>query len=158
MKPFRFSLQAVRTLRQRQEQVALEDFGRAVQARQAALDQQQLAERKFSNGLDQLAALQREGATIDHLNQVRNHCRSLEQQLAACRSALAEAQEVANRAWESLQDSRRELELVDKLYLRRRDEYERELRQEEQKQLDEMSGRRWVTGTVTSQPATFAWN
>jgi flagellar export protein FliJ len=158
MRPFTFSLQAVQTLRQRQEQLALEAFGECVRVRQAALEQQQLAERQLSVGLDQLTILQSGGAPLYHLNQLRGHCQLLEQRLEGCRTASSKAQESANKAWEALQDARRELELVDKLYLRRRDDYERELRSEEQKQLDEMSGRRSLFGTITLQPATLAWN
>jgi flagellar export protein FliJ len=148
----------VRTLRERQEQQAREAFGRCVQARQAAVDRQQLAERRLSTGLDQLAMLQCEGSSIVHLNQSRDHCRMLEQQLAVRRPASARAQEQANVAWESLQEARQQLELVDRLFHRRRDEYERELRAEEQKQLDEMSGRRWVAGAIAGGPTAFAWN
>jgi flagellar export protein FliJ len=158
MKPFCFSLQAVQTLRQRQEQRALEAFGRAVQARQAALDRRQLAERQLSAALDQLAQLQSQGSAVVHLNHVRDHCRVLEQHLAGCRGALLKAQQSANEAWETLQDARRQLELVEKLYHRRRDEYERRRRDEEQKLLDEMSGQRRLAGLVTAAPSTHSWN
>jgi phosphoglycolate phosphatase-like HAD superfamily hydrolase len=57
-----------------------------------------------------------------------------------------------------LQEARRQLELVDKLYLHRREDYERELRTEEQKLLDEMSGRRWLLGNFTAAPTALAWN
>jgi flagellar export protein FliJ len=158
MKPFSFSLQAVRTLRRRQEQQAVEAFGQAVRARQAALDQQTLAERQLSAALDHMLALQQEGAAIYHLNQMRAHCQTLERHLGTCRAALAKAQETANQVWDALQEARRQLELVDKLYLHRREDYERELRTEEQKLLDEMSGRRWLLGNFTAAPTALAWN
>lgn len=158
MKPFSFSLQAVRTLRQRQEQQAVAAFAQAVRARQAALDQQSLAERQLSAALDQMRALQQAGAAVFHLKQTRAHCQTLECQLGVCRAALAQAQETANRVWDDLQEARRQLELVDKLYAHRREDYERELRTEEQKLLDEMSGRRWLLGNVTTPPAALAWN
>lgn len=158
MKPFSFSLQAVRTLRQRQEQLALDGFGRAVQARQAAIDQQQLAERRLAAGQDQLTALQIDGATIEQMNQLRDHCRALEQQLTQSRAACAKAQSAANRAWDILQEARQALQLVDKLYSRQREEYDRELRREEQRQLDELSGLRWLATAVHTQPTIVAWN
>lgn len=158
MRPFTFSLQAVRTLLQRQEQLALEAFGECVRAGQAAIDLQKLAERQLSTGLDQLSVLQCEGAPLYHLNQLRDHCQALELRLGGCRSACVKAQEAANQAWDKLQDARCELELVDKLYLRRWEDYERELRGEEQKQLDEMSGRCSLFGAITTQPTALAWN
>lgn len=158
MKPFTFSLQAVRTMRQRQEQQALEAFGTAVRARQAAVDGQQLAERQLAVAFDQLTLMQSEGAPLYHLNRLRGHCAALEQRLAGCQAECAAAQERANEAWERLQDARQALELVDKLYLRQRDQHERLLRDEEQKQLDEMSTRRWLLNTGAEQVAAVAWN
>lgn len=158
MRPFTFSLQAVRTMRQRQEQLALAAFGDAVRARQAAVDEQQRAERRLAAAFDQLTARQREGAPLYHLNQLRGHNQVLEQRLADCRAGCARAQDAANAAWDALQDIRQALELVDKLHLRQRDQYERELRAEEQKQLDEMSSRRWLLSAAATQPATLAWN
>ena len=158
MKPFIFSLQAVRTLRQRQEQAALEAFGAAVRARQAAVDRRQQAERQLAATHEQLTLLQTEGAAIHHLNQVRGHCAALEQRLTAHHADCARAQTEANAAWEKLQDARQALELVDKLHARRRDQHERQLREEEQKQLDEMSARRWSVNLAGGQSAGFAWN
>lgn len=158
MRPFTFSLQAVRTMRQRQEQLALEAFGEAVRARQAAVDRQQLAERQLAVAFDQLSIMQGEGAPLYQLNQVRGHCQVLEQRLLGCRNDCESAQVAANDAWEQLQDIRQALELVDKLYLRQREHYERELRAEEQKQLDEMSSRRWLLSTAAAPPTALAWN
>lgn len=158
MKPFTFSLQAVRTLRQRQEQLALDAFGAAVRARQAAVDRRQLAERQLAVAFDQVTARQGQGAPLYQLNQLRGHAQLLEQRLAGCRTDCETAQSAANEAWEKLQDARQALELVDKLFMRQRERYERELRDEEQKQLDEMSGRRRILGAAAAQPATFAWN
>jgi flagellar export protein FliJ len=172
MKPFHFSLQAVRTLRQREEQFALELFGRAVQARQRALEFQQAAERQLAAARQQLREMMGEGggrkpAPVFQINQARGHCQGLEQRVAACKVETARAQEAANEAWDRLQDARRQLELVDKLYLRRREEHDRQLRAEEQKLLDEMAGRtrpgqckimNWEIETGAPSPAAFACN
>ena len=149
MKPFHFSLQAVKTLRQRQEQISLEAFGRAVQARQEAMDLQHAKERELHAGWTQLEQLQMSGANSQDINQLRAHCHVLQQELTQAKQLTAASQEVANDAWEKLNESRQQLELVNKFYERRRDDYERELRQEEQKQLDEMAGRRWQSHAVT---------
>ncbi len=157
MKPFHFSLQAVRTLRQRQEQISLEAFGRAVQARTGALEKQNRKERDLHQAWRQLEHLQVSGANVRDINQVRGHCQVLQQGLAQAQQFTAAAQQVANEAWETLNESRQQLELVSKFYERRRDEYERELRQEEQKQLDEMAGRRWHSRAVMV-PSESTWN
>ncbi len=158
MKPFTFSLQAVRTMRERQEQLALEAFGTAVRARQAAVDRRTLAERQLALGFEQLTVRQLEGAPLFRLNQMRGHCQGLERSLADARVECVKAQEAANEAWEKLQDVRQSLELVDKLYLRQREYFERELRAEEQKQLDEMSSRRWLLSAAAASSTVTAWN
>ena len=43
MKSFKFSLQALRTLRQREEQAALEEYTQSLMARERALSQLELA-------------------------------------------------------------------------------------------------------------------
>lgn len=158
MKPFHFSLHAVRTLRLRQEQFALEAFGRAVQSRQEALEKQHACERELQTAWHSLEQLQLGGATAVEINQMREHCQVQQQRLKRCMDLSVVAQETAGQAWEALNDARQQLEVVDKFYLRRREEYERELRGEEQKQLDEMAGRRWMNDPVMAPPATASWN
>ncbi|HAV62132.1 MAG TPA: hypothetical protein DCY13_07180 [Verrucomicrobiales bacterium] len=158
MRPFHFSLNAVRTLRRRQEQLALEAFARSVQARQAALDRRLSADQVLAAARSQLAEVQFNGAPVFRINQLRGHCQAMEEQVARCVTALNEAQSLANSAWEDLQDARRQLELVDKFYERRREEYDRQLRDEEQKQLDEMAGRRGLMQPVMSPPTLATWN
>ncbi len=157
MKPFHFSLQAVRTLRQRQEQISLEAFGRAVQARSEAMEQQHQKERELHQAWNQLEHLQVSGASVREINQVRGHCQVLQQGLTRAQQLTSAAQQAANETWEKLNESRQQLELVNKFYERRRDEYERELRQEEQKQLDEMAGHRWHARAVI-MPTESTWN
>ena len=158
MKPFHFSLQAVRTLRARQEQLARETFGRAVQARQRAFDRQQLAEQQLAEAQTQLARLQSGRVPIFRINQSRAHCQLLEQQVSGQRLATAQAQAAANEAWETLQEARQQQDLVNRFFERRRDEYDREMREDEQKQLDEMAGQRWLAGPVIVPPTMAAWN
>lgn len=157
MKPFHFSLQAVRTLRQRQEQMSLEAFGRSVQARTQAIEKQNHKERELHVAWNQLERLQINGASGQEINQLREHCYALQQELTQAQQFTAAAQEVANEAWDKLSESRQQLELVNKFYERRRDEYERELRQEEQKQLDEIAGRHWRSQPVV-MTTDSAWN
>jgi len=157
MKPFHFSLQAVRTLRQRQEQISLEAFGRAVQARTEAIEKQNGRERGLHQAWNQLEQLQMNGADAREINQFRAHCQSLQQALTHAQQLTSAAQQVANEAWEKLNESRQLLELVNKFYERRRDEYERELRQEEQKQLDEIAGHCWYTQPVVMATES-TWN
>lgn len=158
MKPFHFSLHAVRTLRQRQEQQALDTFGQAVRERQLALDRQREAETRRVKAWRSLDELRLTGAPAFRINQMRGHLLVMDEEIQGCVKACATAQETANTAWEQLQDARQQLELVEKFFVRRRDEYERMLREEEQKQLDEMAGRRFALQPVLTSPTSMTWN
>lgn len=158
MRSFHFSLHAVRTLRQRQEQEALDAFGSAVRARQQAFDRREQAGQQLARAWNALEDLQADGAAAFRINQLRGHCCLLEEQVTRCAQDCATAQETANTAWEALQEARRQRELVEKLYVRRIEEHERLLRDEEQKQLDEMAGHRFLAQAVMTPPTAATWN
>lgn len=141
MKRFRFSLQAVRVLREREERSAREYFAHAVQARQNASLAVENSRSELDAGRRELLALQTKGASIGAIRWSLAHCGEREQQLLQNRNTLASAERQATDAWNKLLDARRQLDVVEKFYDRRREDYDRELRREEQKQLDEMSGR-----------------
>lgn len=141
MKRFRFSLQAVRVLREREERSAREYFAHTVRARQNASTALETSERELDAGRRELLALQTNGANIAAIRAALAHCGEREQQLLQRRNTLALAEKQAADAWDKLLDARRQLDVVDKFHDRRREEHDRELRREEQKQLDEMSGR-----------------
>ena len=56
MKAFRFTLEAVRTLRQRQEQEAQEQYAQALLARQQALNRLDAVQRELNAGFAELRA------------------------------------------------------------------------------------------------------
>ena len=141
MKRFRFSLQAVRVLREREERSAREYFAHAVRARQNASTALETCESELDAGRRELLALQTNGASIAAIRQALAHCGEREQQVAQRRKTLGLAEKQATEAWNKLLEARQQLDVVDKFHARRREDYDRELRREEQKQLDEMSGR-----------------
>jgi hypothetical protein len=76
MKPFHFSLQAVRTLRQRQEQMALERFTAAVQNREKAVNRLNTVTQQLHAGWSELKALLSKGATALQIAQIQAYCDS----------------------------------------------------------------------------------
>jgi flagellar export protein FliJ len=139
MKKFRFSLQAVLTVRQRQEQTALEHFSKAVAARQLATDRLSEAKRECQAAW----ALSRErtaaGAPAVHLAQLHDYCHDLEKLQKECERVVAAAQVVVDQKWEKLVTARQAREAVDKFLERQRERYDRELQREEQKMFDDVS-------------------
>ena len=142
MKPFNFSLQAVRILRQRQEQEALERYAKAVRARQEALQQLNKVQEKLEAGWADwkerfstvLSALQ--------LKQLQAYCGAIAKRKEDCAGRLQAAHRGVNLAWQQLLAARQNLEAVEHHYENERRRYEQELQREEQKLLDEMAPRR----------------
>lgn len=141
MKKFRFTLPALKTLRERNEQEALEAYAKAVR-------QQTLAETELTQAKASLDALCQERQNV--LNQgisaietVQFHTYSLRLQ-GLCRekeSALAKAQQGVKRQWQLLLVARQKREVVDKFLQRQKARYQFELNREEQKMLDELAGK-----------------
>lgn len=158
MKPFRFSLEAVRVLRRRQEQSALEEYGRMVWKRQQAALALQAAEHKLeSTWLLSRQALN-DGSSACHVSQLRDYCHTLEINVQTCRRELNAAESGVATAWQRLLIARQELEAVEKLHEQRRAEHDRELQREEQKLLDEMALRTRAAAVAWEPAAETVWN
>jgi flagellar protein FliJ len=147
MKRFRFSLQAVLTVRQRREQTALEHFSRAIAVRQLAIDRLNETKRRCEAAWALSRERTAEGAPAAHLAQLRDYCRDMEKFQKECELAVAAAQRVVDQKWEKLVAARQAREVVDKLLKRQRERYDRELQREEQKLLDDMASRRTPAAT-----------
>jgi flagellar export protein FliJ len=147
MKKFHSSLQAVLTVRQRQEQTALEHFSRAVTARQLATGRLNEAKRECQAAW----ALSRErtaaGAPAAHLAQLHDYCHDMEKLEKECAQIVAAAQVVVDQKWEKLVMARQAREAVDKFLERQRERYDRELQGEEQKMFDDISHQRTFAST-----------
>ena len=142
MKPFRFTLEAVRTLRKRQEQEAMEAYAAAVATRQKALEGLREAERECEAAWAMSRERKAGGAPAAHLSQVEDYCRLAEEFKKCCAEMLADAQRKVDAALEKLLAARKAREAVDKFRQRQRNRYNRELVRAEQKILDEIAQQR----------------
>jgi flagellar FliJ protein len=147
VKTFHFNLQALQTLRQRQEQKALEQYGQAVSARQSAFEKFE-AVRKHCEASWALCREQiTHGATAAQLAQAEAYCFSVEEQKKQCEAAVNQAQTVVDERWQTLLAARQQREAVDKYREHQFERYERELLREEQKLLDDVASRRAPVAT-----------
>ncbi len=148
MKPFQFTLEAVRTLRIRQEKNALERYGQIVQAREQAvafLWKTRAELETIFHGRLRLA----EGAPASDLAQLERWTGEV---AARERECLQNIQLIALRvedAWQDLLKARQEREIVEKFLDRQRERYDRTLDREEQKALDELAGRPAAPAALT---------
>ena len=142
MKRFRFSLQAVQTLRQRLERVAFEAYSQTLVRRQQALDGLQAADRTLALTWVALREYQLEGATAASLAAGNDYCQVLDARRQEAAVAVREAQKAVDVAWKKLVVARQRREAVEKYRQRRWGEYQRAVLREDQKILDEIAQRR----------------
>jgi flagellar FliJ protein len=158
MKRFEFKLQAVLTLRQRAEQAALEKYGRAIQSRQAAAERLAAADMELSESRRLWLNALADGCPAAQAAQTQAFCRGLEESRRQLDEALHVADVELQRSSQHMLLARQHREAVEKYLERQRDEYDRLLRIEERKMLDDILSRRPPASPPDRSPAENAWN
>jgi flagellar export protein FliJ len=142
MKPFRFSLQSIRVLREQKEQVAQQRFAEAMRACEEAAFQLQAASDELAAGWSSLCEELSTGVTATKLLRTRAWCQVLEHRQKACVLALQHARRLMDDAWRDMMRATRDREALDHYHDKSRRAYDREAQREEQKRLDELGVRR----------------
>lgn len=158
MKPFRFTLEVLRTLRRRQEQLALEAYAQSVRLRQQASQRlehaRELCEAAWRESQAQLA----QGVTAAELTQAQEHAQQLERRCREAAQGLLQAEQKTQHCWEGLVAARRQVEIVEACFEKQRLRYQQACQREEQKFLDELAGRRQSRPHQANAPLEPAWN
>lgn len=144
MKSFRFSLQAVLTLRQRQERFALEAHAAALLARHQALERVRLAERELSAAWSELRRRQDTGCSAAELAQASAFSQSLSRRRDEVISALALSERGVNVSLKNLLEMRRQREIVDACHDKQKVAHQREMARQQNRLLDDLAGRRFT--------------
>ena len=146
MKAFRFTLEAVRTVRQLQENEALERYARALAARQMARDSLEAIQERIMDDF----ALMRCAARAA---QAQNFHHSLEMTRRNGVAVLEQAECRVNAACQTMLAARQQREIVDVYCEKQRAAHLRLELREEQKLMDEFALRR-VTAPHSAQTQT----
>ena len=115
MNPSQLTLQALRTLRQRQEQHALQRYGEAIVARQAAFEKLESIKRQRDQSLAFLRDEVIRGANDAQVAQAEAYCLSVESLKQECEAEIASSQGLVDRRWQRLVEARRQREMLDLL-------------------------------------------
>jgi flagellar export protein FliJ len=158
MKAFHFSLQALKTLRQRQEQIALQSYAQALQLRQQAASDLSAARQELQAHWARWQSQIRAGCPALELVQSQAYCRVLEGRGRDCEAALRAAEEVTRQRWQSLLHARQQREAVDKFYAHQRRRHQRALEREEQKTIDELAHRPTGDNAASRLSPDMLWN
>jgi flagellar export protein FliJ len=153
MRAFRFTLEAVRTLRQRQENEALEHYARALLVRQQALALLENLHQRIAEDFAQRRQLLAGGCTAAQAAQAQNYHRTLEKLRDEGVAALGQAERGVNVTSQAMLAARQQREIVDVYCEKQKAVHQRAELREEQKFLDEFALRR-VTALLSTQPST----
>ncbi|MDB6020533.1 MAG: Flagellar export protein FliJ [Pedosphaera sp.] len=150
MKPFHFNLEAVRTLRQRQEQKALEQYAQTLLARQQAVERLESAQRELDAASLELADRLETGCAASQISQANDYQRVVIKRRDESMIALGAAERRVNASLQAMLAARQQREIVDKFFDKQKATHQRDLARSEQKMLDDLAGRRGNS--------LFAWN
>jgi len=148
MKPFKFTLQPLRTVRQRREQEAMEQYARALLERGRAFEQLHAAERALSAAQSEWHQKAQRGCRAEEMSRYAQYCDALARVRDEKQNLLAQAGCVTQARLKGMLHARQQREAVDKFLDRQQLAYDRALTREEQKLLDELAQRREERGLV----------
>jgi len=142
MKAFHFTLEAVRTLRLRQENDALEQYARALTVRQQALDAVDAVRERIQAHWAEMRRQFAGGCCASRACQLNDHYSALDRRQQECVAGLRAAERGVNAASHAMLLARQQREIVDTLRNKQLSRRQRVEAQEEQKISDEFAARR----------------
>jgi flagellar export protein FliJ len=139
MKPFRFSLQPIRSLKVQVEERARERYAATLRACEEAAERVQKASEELTECWTALCQKLAAGVNSCELLRARAWCNVLELRVKERAAALENARHAVDAVWQELMTAAKERESLDRLHDRRRLVYNREAEAAEQKVLDELA-------------------
>src|SRR5271157_6090906 len=133
MKAFRFTLEAVRIVRQRQEHETQEQYAHALLARRQAVARVEEAQRDLEIAREEWRTKLSGGCPAAHVSHAHAHRNTLEKRCDECAALLGAAERRVNAALQAMLAARRQREIVDKFLAKQKARYSREFARVEQK-------------------------
>jgi len=139
MKLFKFPLESMRTIRKQKEQVAQQQYARALVACAEADTQLQRAKLTLAAAWEMLECELGSGALASSILSRRAWCTTLEKRRDELQTARDAAQRAAEAAFRELVTAMREREALDRFRDKSRRAHARSVQREEQKNFDELA-------------------
>lgn len=146
MKRFKFSLEAVQTVRERSARNALEGYARALRRRlecEAALEK---AESALASHLSEWRGAMGKSFSPGDMLQNEHQRAMLEAHRGECVKVLKDAAEAAAKAQSAFQLARRKSDVVERFHERQRHDFNLAVLKDEQHALDELASSRFDSG------------
>jgi flagellar export protein FliJ len=142
MRRFRSTLQALLTVRQRQERLAMERYSEALQARQRAATALSTADQVRVQAGEVLNQRLASGMQAAEAMREQSHYKVLESRRDAAQNALTVAENGIPPALKGMLNARQQREAVEECITRQRERHQRDQQNQERKLLDELALRR----------------
>lgn len=139
MKPFRFPLKPILSLKEQAEQLARERYAATLRACEEAAARVQQASVELTECWTGLCQKLASGVASDELLRARAWCNVLELRVKERAAALEKTRLAVDAVWQELMLATRERESLDRLRERRRLAHNRIVQAAEQKELDELA-------------------
>ncbi len=148
MKRFRFSLQALLLVREREEQVCAERYAVALQQRQDAKEAFARADANVRTTAESLRERVSRGLPAREFVQAQEHFRAVETRRRDARQALEAAERKVHAALREMLDARRRHELVERYRCKQKLRHERDAARHEARVQDELGLRKFAPARV----------
>ena len=139
MRPFRFSLQAVLTVRMNRESKALEAFAKAQAEFEAIAANFRLIQKEIDDSLGQRRDALKSSTSSEAVQQMQHGLRALKEAARRCQAELERTQAILDEKSRVLLEARREREVVDKVRQKQLARHQLQAGREEQKAHDELA-------------------
>jgi len=139
MKPFHFSLESLRVLRQQKERAAQKRYATALTACEGFEVQLRQATAELTVGWNLLSNELGNGIAANRLASLRAWCKVLEIRWNERQAAVNEARLAAQQAFQEMAAAVRDREALDRFHDKSRHAHDRAAQREEQKMLDELA-------------------
>lgn len=148
MKKFRFTLQALLTVRQRQEHLAMERYAATLVQRQRASECLARATQEVTEASQTWQARVTGGLMASELVHRADHMRTLEFKRNQASAALLTAEKAVDPALNAMLEARRQREVVEQCEQQQRQRHQREIARQDGKVQDELAQRRVAPSLV----------
>ncbi|MDB6034173.1 MAG: Flagellar export protein FliJ [Verrucomicrobiales bacterium] len=138
MKPFKCSLQALLTLREREEHVALQEYGKALRQLEESRHKLELVQHELDSANARLHQRFLSSGPAGQLAQLQDFCAAVEKKRRECEYILKVAQNKSQQAFTKLVAARQAKAVVTKYFENQKKRHQQECRKEEQKALDDL--------------------
>ena len=141
MKPFQYSLQAVRTLREQQEQAALHGYSQALRSAEKAAEKLAAVQHELEDAWAELKDWFARPGTAEELARLQAYSQTVEKRRAECERLLGMTRQKVRLEFLKLVAARQAASVLGKHFEKQKRHHHHHQRRHEQKVLDDLAGR-----------------